>query len=105
MISTLLEADVGPFELLNVRQVLALGLKSEVTMKVYSKRTVAMVIMEVYFRRAKCDHSLKSLHVGMQPPGHFSAVVFRNRTRKPQFSSFAENVNVEVRIISIFMQL
>ena len=32
----------------------------------------------------------------MQPPGHFSAVVFRNRTWKPQFWSFVENVNVRV---------
>ena len=31
----------------------------------------------------------------MQPPGHFSAVVFRNRTWKPQFSSFVENVKLE----------
>ena len=41
----------------------------------------------------------------MQPPGHFSAVVSRNRTWKPQFSSFVENLNVRVQIISIFMQL
>ena len=37
----------------------------------------------------------------MQPPVHFSAVGFRNRTWKPQFSSFVENVNVRVQIISI----
>ena len=41
----------------------------------------------------------------MQPPGHFSAVVFRNGTWKPQFSSFVENVNVRVQVISILMQL
>ena len=35
--------------------------------------------------------------VGMQIPGHFSAVVFRNRTRKAQFSCFVENVNVRVQ--------
>ena len=56
MVSTLLEADVGPFEVLNVRQVLELCLKSEVTLKVYFKQTVAMTIMKVYFRWAKCDH-------------------------------------------------
>ena len=39
---------------------------------------------------------IQSLHVGMQPPVHFSAVVFRNRTWKPQFSCFVENVNVRV---------
>ena len=51
---------------------------------------------------------IQSLHVRMQPPGHFSAVVFRNRTwkvRKSQLSSFVENVNVRVRTISIFVQL
>ena len=58
LVSTLLEADVGPFEVLNVRQVLELCLKSEVTLKVYFKQTVAMTIMKVYFRRAKCDHGL-----------------------------------------------
>ena len=26
------------------------------------------------------DYRIQSLHVGMQTPGHFSAVVFRNRT-------------------------
>ena len=26
------------------------------------------------------SYRIQSLHVGMQPPGHFSAVVFRNRT-------------------------
>ena len=36
MVTTLLEADVGPCELLNVRQVLTLCLKSEVTLN-YSK--------------------------------------------------------------------
>ena len=51
------------------------------------------------------SYRIQSLHVEMQPPGHFSSVVFRNRTWKPQFSSFVENVNVRVRIISIFMQL
>ena len=59
MVATLLEADVGLFELLNVRQVLTLGLKSEITLKVYFKQTVAMAIMNVYFRRAKCDHGRK----------------------------------------------
>ena len=34
VVSTLLEAEVGPFELLNVRQVLTLCPKSEVTVKV-----------------------------------------------------------------------
>ena len=33
----------------------------------------------------------------MQPPGHFSAVLFRNKTWKPQFSSFVENVNIRPR--------
>ena len=51
-----LEADVGPFEILHVHQVPTLGLKSEVTLKVYFKQTVAMAIMKVYFRRAKCNH-------------------------------------------------
>ena len=51
MVSTLLEAEVGPFEVLNVRQV--------VTMKVYFKQTVAAATMKVYFRRAKCDHDLR----------------------------------------------
>ena len=36
---------------------------------------------------------IQPLHVGMQKPGHFSAVVFRNRTWKPHFLSFVENVN------------
>ena len=39
----------------------------------------------------------------MRPPGHFFAVVFRNRTWKTQFSSFVENVSVIVRIASIFL--
>ena len=58
MVSTLPEEDVGPFEVLNVSQVLDLYLKSEVTLKVYFKQTVAMVIMKVYFCWAKCDHGL-----------------------------------------------
>ena len=58
MVSTLLEADVGPFEVLNVRRVLDLCLKSEVTLNVYFKQTVAMAIMKVYFRWAKCGHDL-----------------------------------------------
>ena len=33
----------------------------------------------------------------MQPFVHFSAVVFRNRTWKLQFSSFVENANVEYK--------
>ena len=37
VVSTLLEVDISPFELLNVRQVLTLGLKSEVTLKVYPR--------------------------------------------------------------------
>ena len=49
LIDTLLEADVGPFEILNVRWVLALCLKSEVTLKVYFKHMVAMAIMKVFF--------------------------------------------------------
>ena len=35
VVSTLLEADIGPFEILNVGRVLELCLKSEVTLKVY----------------------------------------------------------------------
>ena len=58
MVSTLLEADVGPFEVLNVRRVLELCLKSEVTLKVYFKHTVAVAMVKVYFRWAKCDHGL-----------------------------------------------
>ena len=56
MVSTLLETDIGPFEVLNVRQVLTLCPKLEVTLKVYFKQTVAMAIIKVYFRWAKCDH-------------------------------------------------
>ena len=56
MVSTLLEADVGPFEVFNVRQVLELC--PEVTLKVYFKQTVAMAIMKVYFRTAKYDYAL-----------------------------------------------
>ena len=37
---------------------------------------------------------IQPLHVGMQSLGHFSAVVSRNRTWKPQFLSFVELVNV-----------
>ena len=48
MVSTLLEADVGPFEVLNVRWVLELCPKSEVTLKLYFKQMVAMAIIEVY---------------------------------------------------------
>ena len=59
MVSTLLELDVGSFELLNVRQVLTLGPKSEFTLKVYFKQTVAVALTKVYFRWAKCDHGLK----------------------------------------------
>ena len=58
MVSTLLEGDVGPFEVLNVCLVLEPCLKSEVTLKVYFKQTVAMAIMKVYFRCAKYDHRL-----------------------------------------------
>ena len=58
MVSTLLEIDLGPFELLNVRQVMTLCPKSEVTLKVNFKQTVAMAIMKVHFRWAKCDHGL-----------------------------------------------
>ena len=49
MVSTLLEADVGPFEVLNVRRVLKRCIKLKVTLKVYFKQTVAMAIMRVYF--------------------------------------------------------
>ena len=58
MVSTLLESDVGSFEVLNVRQVLELCLKSEVTLKVYFKQTVAMAIIKVNFHLTKCDHGL-----------------------------------------------
>ena len=34
------------------------GLKSEVTLKVHFKQTVAMAIMKVYFRWPMCDHGL-----------------------------------------------
>ena len=51
----------------------------------------------------RLSYKIQSIQVGMQPPGHFSAAVFRNRTWTPQFWSFVENVNVRVRIISIFM--
>ena len=37
----------------------------------------------------------------MQTPGHFSAVVFRNRTWKPHFLSFVENVN---GVVVVFKQ-
>ena len=50
MVSTLLEADVEPSDVLNVRRVQVLCLKSEVTLEVYFKQTVAIVIMKVYFR-------------------------------------------------------
>ena len=55
MVLTSLEEDVGPFEVLKVCRVLELCLKSEVTLKVYFKQTVAMAIMKVYFRWSKCD--------------------------------------------------
>ena len=58
MVSTLLESDVGPFEVLNVRRVLELCLKSEVALKVYFKQTVAIAIMKVYFHWVKFDHGL-----------------------------------------------
>ena len=44
-------------------------------------------------------------HIGMQPVDHLSIVVFRNRTRKPQFCAFQENVNHKVWIVSIFVIL
>ena len=43
---------------INVRQVMTLCPKSEVTLKVNFKQTVAMAIMKVHFRWAKCDHGL-----------------------------------------------
>ena len=45
MVSTLIEADVGLFEVLNVRWVLERCLKSEVKLKVYFKQTVSMAIL------------------------------------------------------------
>ena len=59
MVSTLLQADVGPFEVLNVCRVLERCLKPEVLLKVYIKQVVAMVITKVYFRLAKCEHGLR----------------------------------------------
>ena len=49
-LTTLLGSDIGPFEVLNVRWVLEICLKSEVTLKVYFKQTVPMVIMIAYIR-------------------------------------------------------
>ena len=47
------------------------------------------------------SYRVQSLHVGMQPPGHFSAVIFRNENVwKPKLSSFVENVNVRVQTCS-----
>ena len=56
MVSTLLEADVGPFEVLNMSLVPEFFLKSKVTLKVYFYQTVAMAIMKVYFYRVKYDY-------------------------------------------------
>ena len=42
MVSTLLEADVGPFELLHVYTPGADAWSAEVTLKVYFKQTVAI---------------------------------------------------------------
>ena len=44
---------------------------------------------------------IQPLHVGMQTPGHFSAVFFRNRTWKPHFLSFVENLN---GVVVVFKQ-
>ena len=52
MVSALPEADVGPFEVLNMRRMLELCRKLEVT------QTTAIAVMKVYFRLAKCDHGL-----------------------------------------------
>ena len=49
-LTTLLGSDIGPFAVLNVRWVLEICLKSEVTLKVYFKQTVPMVIMIAYIR-------------------------------------------------------
>ena len=49
-LTTLLGSDIGPFEVLNVRRVLEICLKLEVTLKVYFKQTVPMVIMIAYIR-------------------------------------------------------
>ena len=70
-------SDVGPFEVLNVRRVLELCLKSGVTLK-----AVTMAIMKVYFRWAKCDYSrivtvesntnqscIRCYIYGVNPPG------------------------------------
>ena len=62
MASTLLEAEVGPFDVLNVCRVLEFCLKSEVTLKIIFKQMVAMAIMKVYFRWARCDHGLNVAH-------------------------------------------
>ena len=47
---------------------------------------------------------IQPLHVGMQTPGHFSAVVFRNRTWKPHFLSFVENLNGVVVISAVVVR-
>ena len=44
---------------------------------------------------------IQPLHVGMQTPGHFCAVVFKNRARKPHFLSFVENLN---GVVVVFKQ-
>ena len=48
---------------------------------------------ECYKLNNRLHNKIQSLHMGIQPPGHFSAVV---RTWEPQFGSFVENVNIKV---------
>ena len=62
VVSTLLEADVGMCELLNVPQVLTLCPESEITLKVYFVKVDGSYGYNesMYFPWAKCYHGINS---------------------------------------------